>query len=262
MSKTATIASLVRAAARSETEFYETIVAVFEEQDLERVGEFFEKLNIPRSVGADANGLLSEIPEIPAAALYVTDLVSEHLVRDGIQRYLGRHVPQIKWHAGHPAAEGCENVLLLLRESMFVTTLRLKRLQILLDRSDDLTPQEWAIGRELMNRSYLSFRNFLALTAGDWMDAISTAMSRDDLNALFNSDKRSFYQLVDDQVRFLDEMREKIEARRQELTVTPEGFPPVKPPNYFGGDLMGRGPWKQFWTNLNSSAHHFRESVG
>ena len=261
MSKISTIASLVRGAARSETEFYETIIGVFEEEDLERAAEFFDKLNIPRSVGADS-GLLDDIPEAPKSTMFITDFAAERKLGAGMQRYLDRHERKLKWHAGHPSAEGCQNVLLLMREAMYVTTLRLRRLQLLLDSADELTPVEWATSRELMNRSYMSFRNFLNLAAGDWIDAVSTAVPRDELDGMFNSDKRSFYQLVDDQVRFLDEAREKIEARRTQLTVTPEGFPPVKPPNYFGGDLMGRGPWKQFWQNLNTKAHTFRESIG
>ena len=76
------------------------------------------------------------------------------------------------------------------------------------------------------------------------------------------SDKlRDFYELVDQSVRSLEEHRSRIEERRLELTVSPEGFPPVKPPNYFGGDIMGLGPWTQYWKNLNSRAHHFRETA-
>ena len=60
----------------------------------------------------------------------------------------------------------------------------------------------------------------------------------------------------------LEEARERVEERRSELTVLPEGHPPVKPPLYFGGDVLGRGPWTQYWKALNSKAHHFRESVG
>ena len=71
-----------------------------------------------------------------------------------------------------------------------------------------------------------------------------------------------FYEFIDEKVRLLEDYRKKIEERRAELTVTPEGYPPVKPPNYFGGDLLGRGPWKQFWNNIDDRAHHFREAIG
>jgi len=261
MTKVATISSLVRKATRSEESFYETIQEVFEEQDVERIAEFFDKLNIPRSVGADS-GLLNPIPPYSQEMLWVTNLTDEGLIGDGIQRYLDRHVRKIKWHAGHPSAEGIENVLLVLRESMFVTTLRLKRLQLLLDNTDELTPIEWAISREQMNRAYLSFRNFINLTATAWMDAVSTVVPREELTAALCSPELNFYELIDDHIRMLDESHDRIEVRRLELTVVPEGFPPVKPPNYFGGDLLGRGPWKQYWKNLNERAHQFRESVG
>ena len=72
----------------------------------------------------------------------------------------------------------------------------------------------------------------------------------------------TFYEILDGQVRKLEDYRRAIEERRVELTVTPEGYPPVKPPNYFGGDLMGVGPWAQYWNNVIAKAHHFRESVG
>jgi hypothetical protein len=256
MTKVATIASLVRNAARSETEFFNTVEAVFEERDVERAAEFFDRLNVPRSTGAEA--LEQDIHVPTPIMLEVTDFHDEQKISNGIQRYLDRHERKLKWHAGHPSIEGAENVLLLFREAMFVTMIRLRRLQNLLDKTDELTVDEWAISRELMNRSYLSFRNFLDLAAGDWIDAVNSAVPRDELAEKLGS----FYELIDNHIRELEDARTRIEDRRQEITVLPEGFPPVKPPNYFGGDLMGRGPWKQFWNNLNAKAHHFRESVG
>ncbi len=41
----------------------------------------------------------------------------------------------------------------------------------------------------------------------------------------------------------------------------PEGFPPVKPPLYFHGDLLGKGPWKLYWNTVKGRAHNFREAV-
>jgi hypothetical protein len=140
---------------------------------------------------------------------------------------------------------------------MMVTNLRLARLRALLRSRDELTPDEWSIARELMNRSYLSFRNFLAIVAGEWVDAMLNVVTRDELAEKLGN----FYELVDNEIRILEEFRGELEERRQDLTVTPEGYPPVKPPNYFGGDLLGRGPWKQFWANINTRAHHFREAT-
>ena len=258
MTKVATIASLVRNSARSEQDFIDTVVEVFEEADVERIWEYFDRLNIPRSVGAEG-GLTDPIPTIEnVACMKVWDYDSESKLSKGIQRFLDRHERKIRWHAGHPSPEGAQNVLLLFRAAMMITNLRLTRLRLLLRSKDELNPNEWAIARRLMNRSYLSFRNFLGYVANDWVDAMQNAVGPDELASLLGN----FYELVDIEVRQLEEMRELLEERRLEMTVLPEGYPPVKPPNYFGGDLLGRGPWKQYWLNISSRAHHFRESVG
>ena len=255
MSKPVTLASLVRVAARNEGDFVMTVESVFAAEDLERVAEFFDKLNIPRSVpGSDFD---ADIKDLTSCNHQIGDFEQEREISRGIQKFLDRHERKIKWHAGHPSEEGALNVLLLFRCAIMVTTLRLNRLQALLATKDELTPVEWAYAREMMTKSYLSFRNFLTLMSTDWMDAMHQAVPRDDLAEIVGS----FYEHVDAQVRVLEQYRDIIEDRRQELTVIPEGFPPVKPPNYFGGDLLGRGPWKQFWTTIQSRAHYFRESI-
>ena len=109
-----------------------------------------------------------------------------------------------------------------------------------------------------MNNSFLSFRNFLNLVAGDWVDAMSSTVPRDELAAKLGR----FYELVDHQIQRLEKQKEELEGRRREMAVLPEGYPPVKPPVYFHGDLLGKGPWKLFWQSLNDRAHHFREAVG
>ncbi len=258
MSKTSTIASLVRQAAKDEGEFINIIIGVFEEEDIERAWEFFDRLNIPRSHGTGGDHL-APLPSLERPiCLRLWDFEGEAKLSAGVQRFLDRHERKIKWHAGHPSIEGIDNVLLLCRAAMMTTALRLRRLRLLLDSKHELTPLEWSISRELMNRSYLSFRNFLNLAASDWIDAMHASTPRDELAEKLGN----FYELIDAHVRLLEEHRNAIEERRQLLTVVPEGYPPVKPPNYFGGDLLGRGPWKQYWATLNSRAHHFREALG
>lgn len=258
MSKIATIASLVRAAAKEESEFVSTIVGIFEEEDHERIAEFFDRLNIPRSQGAES-GLTSSLPDLDTTATTkIWGFGEEAEISKGIQRFLDRHERKIKWHATHPSIEGAENVMLLFRAATLVTNLRLRRLRKLLSSKDELTPIEWAIARELMNRTYLSFRNFLNVTAADWIEAAQGAVPRDELAGKLGT----FYEIVDKEIRWLEDQRNQLEDRRQELSVAPEGFPPVKPPNYFGGDLLGRGPWKQYWAALNGQAHNFREALG
>ena len=259
MSKIATISSLNRNAAKSEALFVSTINQVFEEANVERIAEFFDKLNIPRSVGAE-DGLFEPIPDlINEASSTVWSFDDEKAISDGMQKFFNRHVRKVKWHAGHPSIEGAQNVLLLFRATIMVTNLRLHRLKALLDSKDELSPIEWRYARDIMNKSYLSFRNFLRLAAGPWIEAMQANFTPDELAECLGS----FYEIVDSEVRILEDHKETVEDRRLQLSVLPpNGLPPVKPPVYFSGDLLGRGPWKQFWAQVNGRAHSFREGVG
>jgi len=251
-----TIASLVRAAAKDEGEFKNVVQEILDTADHARTAEFFDRLNIPRSVLSDTNDAPLVVFETSDDKVGSWD--EEREISNGIQKFMDRHERKLKWHATHPAIAGVENTLLLVRAAMSVTELRLKRLKVLLDRQDELTPVQWAIARELMNRSFLAFRNVLNILATNWIEAMQSAIPPEDLAEKLGN----FYEFVDSHIRLLEEYREQIEVRRMELTVVPEGFPPVKPPNYFGGDLMGRGPWKQFWNTIDQRAHHFREALG
>jgi hypothetical protein len=258
MSKQATIASLVRTAAKTEAEFMATVESIFEEDEIDRIWEFFDRLNIPRSQGAE-DELHGPLPDVGGPAvnkLFPFD--DEVRISNGIQRFLDRHERKIKWHATHPALDGIDNVVLLFRAAMSITNLRLIRLRRLLQTKDELTPIEWADARKLMNNSFLSFRNFLTLVAGEWVDAMQSTVPQEDLANKLGR----FYELVDAEIQRLDKLKDDIEARRRELAVLPDGYPPVKPPVYFHGDLLGKGPWKLFWQSLNDKAHHFREAVG
>lgn len=267
MSKQATIASLIRNAAKSEAEFVETLDQIFEDDDVERIFEFFDRLNIPRSQGAEDTDLEASVPEITGAPITRELTFEEELhVAGGIQRFMERHWRKIKWHASHPPQPdkdqntdltGIENVLLLFRAAMMVTNVRLARIHKLLNTKDELTPEEWSGARTLMNKAYLSFRNFLDLLAGDWIDAVQASVPREQLGEKLGR----FHELVDSELQRLEKLRDDLESRRRELTVLPEGFDPVKPPVYFHGDLLGVGPWKLYWDTVNGRAHHFREAV-
>lgn len=251
-----TIASLVRAAAKDESEFKSVIQELLDEADHPRTAQFFDRLNIPRSVTADT--LDDPLVRLEISADKVGSWEEERAISDGIQKFMDRHERKLKWHAGHPSVAGTENTLLLLRAAMSVTELRFKRLSFLLNREDELTPMQWAIARELMNRSFLSFRNMLNILATSWIEGMQSGLPPEELTDKLGN----FYEFIDSHIRMLEEYRHQIEERRLELSVLPDGYPPVKPPNYFGGDLMGRGPWKQYWNVIDQRAHHFREAIG
>jgi hypothetical protein len=259
-SKAATIASLVRIAAKTEAEFIATVQQVLEEADGDRAAEFFDRLNIPRSIGLDEGAAPnSPVKKITVSSAGIATYENEREVSNGIQKFLDRHERKIKWHAGHPAIEGTQNVLLLFRCAIAVTDLRLARLELLLKSKDELNPMEWAIARELINRTYLSFRNYLNVMAGEWVDAMMASTPKEDLAKSLGD----FYEMVDQTVRSLESARDRLEERRVKMAVLPgDPFPPVRPPNYFGGDLLGKGPWKQFWSSVQNQAHHFRECLG
>ncbi|TVQ89428.1 MAG: hypothetical protein EA397_15325 [Deltaproteobacteria bacterium] len=255
MSKTVTIASLNRAAARSEAEFTTTVQEVIDEADHERTAEFFDKMNIPRSVPGELTN--EPLPVFNVGTEGIGDYEQERAIGDGIQKFLDRHERKIKWHAGHPSLEGCDNVVFIMRTASAVTLHRFERLQLLLRSKDEVSAVEWSISRELMNRAYLSYRNFLDLMIGPWLEAIVTTLGREAVTERLGS----FYELIDETLRSMEQHRKRIEERRLELTVIPlhDTYPPVKPPNYFGGDLMGVGPWSQFWHQVQVRAQHFRE---
>ncbi len=255
MSKPATISSLVRQAARSEAEYVSTIQQVFDEEPADRIADFFDRLNVPRSVEGEQNH--AELPTLDGNATKVGSYADEARISAGMQKFLDRHLKKVKWHAQRPTLEGGKNAMLLMRMTMILTELRLQRLEAILRSKTELDPYEWAIARELTNKSYLGYRHFLIVFGGMWVDASVLALPRDEAEELLGS----FYEIVDGTVRRLEQHRDRIEELRQTLTVIPPGFDPVKPPIYFGGDLMGRGPWKQFWSAIEDRAHHFREAL-
>src|SRR5262245_96511 len=125
MTKAATIASLVRVAAKTEAEFIQTIQQVLDEGDVERAAEFFDRLNIPRSVGLDDPNPTAPLRSLVAKADHVTTYEAERDLAQGIQKFLDRHERKIKWHAAHPAIDGVSNVLMLFRCSLVLTEHRL-----------------------------------------------------------------------------------------------------------------------------------------
>jgi hypothetical protein len=258
MSKAVTIASLTRAAARDEAEFASTVQSVIDDCDHARTAEFFDRFNIPRSVGLSAPGHKDPLPAIKIRPEHIGTFEEEGEISEGIQKFLERHHRKLKWHASHPSLEGAENLMLLYRAAIVCTMIRLQRLDYLLATKTELTPRDWWVAREMMNKSYLGMLNYLDQLSGAWADAMLATFPRDEVLERVGG----FYEIVDAMVRYLEQHRDRIEARRQQLAVLPEGFPPVKPPVYFGGDLMGTGPWNYFWNNLMAKAHLFRETLG
>ena len=59
----------------------------------------------------------------------------------------------------------------------------------------------------------------------------------------------------------LSALRDEVDARRSDLAVQPEGYPLVRPPRYFGGDLLDQTSWKHYWGDVGTLADNLRQHV-
>ncbi len=251
-----TITVLVREAARSETAFLATLNEILLDEEPGRLEEFFTKLNIPRSSRTDDT--LSGDSGTSEAGLTVTTFEQEVRVTEGIQKFLDRHVRKLKWHVSHPTLDGAQNGLRLYRALAMVSRLRVRRTLALLEGRTRLTVREWGVARELLNRAYREFREATSIVTTTWVDALAAQNDRDGVKAAL----AGLPGIVTEQVRAIGELRDRIEMRRQALEVKPDAYPAVKPPRYFGGDLLDGPSWKHFWGEVNGMADTARNNLG
>jgi len=251
-----TIASLVREAARNETAFFATLNEVLDDDAPERLEEFFAKLNIPRSANSDDSP--AEVQSLPEnQTLSVTTFAQEMHITDGIQKFLDRHMRKLKWHVAHPSIDGAKNCVRLYRAMATVTELRIRRIIALLEANPSVTAQEWGNARELLNRAYREIREATSIVTGSWLEALGGVAEPAEIKAAL----ADFPDVVANLVQVLRDLRDTVEARRQEMEVRPDGYPPVRPPRYFGGDLLDISSWRYFWGDLSAMADNLRNNL-
>lgn len=253
-----TVASLVREAAKSEAAFLNTLNEVLAEDEPERIEEFFAKLNIPRSSKTDDTLVEETAPTPPQAEVTVAGFAQELQITDGIQKFLDRHMRKLKWHVAHPGLEGIGNCMRLYRAMAVVGQLRVRRVLALLGSKPRLTVEEWGTARELLNRAYREYREATAVVAGPWIDALLTL----DPQAEVKQALTGFPGMVAENAQAFKDLRDAVEVRRQQLEVKPENYPAVKPPRYFGGDLLSGSSWRHFWGELSGMTDALRNSLG
>jgi len=252
-----TIASLVREAAKNEEKFLNVLNNIMYGDVPERVEEFFAKLNIPRSAKADdtlveGGGLTQE------GELKVTTFDVEYSVSEGIQKCIDRHMRKLKWHTAHPAVASSGNCVRLYRAMGIITEYRIKRVILLLGTKERMTVDEWGISRELLNRSYRELREATGIVTGPWIDAVFGLDAREEMLEIL----KDFPEMVSGFTKTLHVLREQIEARRLQMEVKPDAYPVVRPPRYFGGDLLDSGSWRHFWGELSGMNDALRNSLG
>ncbi len=252
-----TIATLVREAAKTEAAFMRLVNEEILADEPERVGEFFNKLNIPRSVKAD-DTLVDELFLGDASVLEVTTFADEVGVSEGVQKFMDRHMRKLKWHTAHPALEGMANCIRLYRAMGLVTELRIRRVVALMHTKTRLTVAEWGTARELLNRSYRELRVATGIVSGPWVDALYSLEAREEVIEILTP----FADTVAANSVMLRELRDDVEVRRVDMEVKPEHYPVVRPPRYFGGDLLDTGSWRHFWGEFSGMIDGLRNALG
>ncbi|MFH1464973.1 MAG: hypothetical protein ABIO70_11370 [Pseudomonadota bacterium] len=252
-----TISTLVREAAKSEANFLNVLNTELLSDAPDRIEEFFAKLNIPRSTKAD-DTLVADLLLGNADQLAVTTFADEVKVAEGIQKFMDRHMRKLKWHVAHPAQEGITNCVRLFRAMGITTELRVLRILALMKSKQRLTVAEWGSARELLNRAYRELREATAIVTGPWIDALLSLDGRQEVLA----ELAPFAEMVARYVKVLETLRRSIEERRKEMEVKPEGYPVVRPPRYFGGDLLDTGSWKHFWGEISGMSDALGNILG
>ena len=254
MAKPPTIASLVRTATTSQEQYIITTTEMFAEHDSERIIEYFGRLSLPRTWGEEKPGEFGEEAILSARSVH-TELAE----MAGVTKYLERNQRKIKWHVTHPGIDGAESVALIFAAQADFAMLRIRRILHLISNIDVLTPEDWGVARELLNRAFRDYRQTLELVTGRWMEALmETAEDHDTFVAAMSP----FPSLIREKTAALEAQREDIEKVRESLSVQPPGYPMVKPPRYFGGDLLDNSSWKHFWGEVGKMGDGLRQQVG
>lgn len=242
-----------RQTVRSQQEFMDQVAQVLlDERDSDKVADLLTRLSLPRTLdGEEANWR-------PDAISSATDFDTEHALAAGFVKFCDRHVRKLKWHVSHAATDGSEQVGILYRVLGDISQLRIARVVHLLTTREVLSPHEWGLARELLNRTYRDFRQATAIVATSWPEALVEAVPE-------RADARKALELLPPLVRQqsvrLSALRERVESARNSLAVKPDGYPVVRPPRYFGGDLLDTVSWKHFWGEVHILAESLHQHV-
>lgn len=251
--KPPSLASLVRIAGAGEEAFIQGTLAIIDEADNERTVEYLTRLNLPRDFALHPDG----IPSLAGLPMTVLDFEDEIVVTDGIEKFIERHIRKLKWLVNHPDLEAIGAGVGLYRAMSIIAELRVRRVLALLEQHEVLNPREWGTARELLNRAYRDFRRASSLLTHEFFESMSSSCERDDVRRIMEP----LPKVMNDHGIKLAALREDIETARMALAVQPEGYPLVRPPRYFGGDLLEAMSWKHFWGEVSTLQDSMRQHV-
>ncbi len=251
--KPPTLASLVRLAAAGEDAFIEQTLAILKKGENERSVEYLTRLNLPRDFGLNDDG----IPGLENQEILVDNIQTEIIINEGIEKFIERHIRKLKWLVNHPDTVAIGAGVRLYRAMAIMAELRIRRVLGLLQQAEVLNPLEWGTARELLNRSYRDFRRASSLLTNEFFESMVGSCDRDEVRTILET----VPQVMQNQMKKLGALRDEVELARQELAVQPEGYPIVRPPRYFGGDLLESMSWKHFWGEVGTLHDSMRQHV-
>ena len=220
MAKPPTIASLVRTATTSQEQYIINTTEMFAEHDSERIIEYFGRLSLPRTWAEEKAGEFGEEAILSARSVHI-----ELAEMAGVTKYLERNQRKIKWHVTHPGIDGASSVALIFAAQADFAMLRIRRVLHLISNIDVLTPEDWGVARELLNRAFRDYRQTLGLVTGRWMEAL---METAESHEAFVEAMAPFPSLIREKTAALEAHRDDIEKVRVSLSVQPPGYPMVK----------------------------------
>jgi len=252
--KRPSIASLVREAGASEAGFVQSLDTVLKENDTERFVEFATRINQPlRMEGGE-----EEPAGIDTLEFQISDFETETLYAAALNKFNARHMRKIKWHISHPDIDTIEPGFRIYRCIARIAELRLRRMIALLNSKELLNPSEWGLARELMNCAYREFRDATELVTQTWLESLFDNFEQDEIRQKFSE----FPNVVDEWADRLSALRDEVETRRVDMAVQPpDPYPVVRPPRYFGGDLMAQAAWKHYWGEVGTLSESLRQHV-
>ncbi|MCP4807571.1 MAG: hypothetical protein GY913_28675 [Proteobacteria bacterium] len=256
--KPPTIASLVRIACQSHKMYVENTCYILMEGEPERIIEYFTRLSLPRAWAEEDRGEW----HVDAFGPEGHTLADELHLMEGMVKYIDRNARKIKWHISHPgepdAQASGDAVALVFAAQGEYAAFRIRRVLKILDTHKTLTAKEWGQTRELLNRAYRDYRLAVQLVTTRYLEELLGAADPEDaMKAL-----QGYPAIFKEHTAILDGLRDEIEVMRQTLAVQPEGYPIVRPPRYFGGDLLDTPSWKHFWGEVGTLSDNMRQHVG
>jgi hypothetical protein len=128
-----------------------------------------------------------------------------------------------------------------------ISAIRIRRVIMLLGTKEMFSAHEWGRSRELLNRTFRDFRELTKLLVNKWLPITMESVDPEEVRA----GAATLPSVVRTRNDLFHRLRGEVEVRRLQIAVKPDGYPAVRPPRYFGGDLLDEGAWRIYSAEIN-----------